>query len=315
MDERQQKLNQFNNLMAAFADPIDDVIYHYTTDEGLRGIIENSELWLTNTAFVNDTTECKALQQEKDVFTESDLNNSKVKDSWKNYLNHSDNDHASYIASFSKAKASLDQYRAYGSFCLGFDARKLKIPHSNFYQCVYKKEEIKKWIQEKEAVKEWQRDKLDDQYLRGAAFNLIYAASRKYKSKHFSNEQEVRLISVSNHTWEPYLNSSSMFAKQPPIYYRDNPIYKIPVPYVKFFIKDSGAKDQDIVWGETYRESKERKLRYEKNVKRSLLPITEILIGPMQHQEEALIACKILLSDMGYKDVHVYTLDIPYRGF
>lgn len=73
MDERQQKLNQFNNLMAAFADPIDDVIYHYTTDEGLRGIIENSELWLTNTAFVNDTTECKALQQEKDVFTESDF--------------------------------------------------------------------------------------------------------------------------------------------------------------------------------------------------------------------------------------------------
>ena len=101
-----------------------------------------------------------------------------------------------------------------------------------------------------------------------------------------------------------------MFANEPPIYYRDHLTYKIPIPYVKYFI----GNNQEIVWGETYGEMKERKLRYEKNIKRDSLPITEILIGPMLHQEEAVIACKILLSDMGYKNVKVNALNIPYRG-
>lgn len=34
--------------MEAIADLIDGVIYHYASAEGLREIIENSEIWLTN---------------------------------------------------------------------------------------------------------------------------------------------------------------------------------------------------------------------------------------------------------------------------
>ena len=250
------------------------------------------------------------MREEVSLFTDDNFTNENVRDCWNNYLRHSDNNYNNYIASFSKTRASLDQYRAYGNFCLGFDVNGLRSPYSNLYQCVYKKEEIRKWILEKEKVKEWEGRSLSDQFLRGAAFSLISAASRKYKNDSFSNEEEVRLISVSNHTWEYYPNSSSMFADEPPIHFRDHLTYKMPIPYVKYFIRSK----QDIVWGETYGESKERKLRYEKDIKRDSLPITEILIGPMLHQEEAVIACKILLSDMGYKNVKVSALDIPYRG-
>ena len=60
---------------------------------------------------------------------------------------------------------------------------------------------------------------------------------------------------------------------------------------------------------------KERKLNEEKIKKKSLLPITEIFIGPMLHQKEAEIACRILLKDKGYEKVKVNVSDIPYRGF
>lgn len=310
MNEKEQLKHQFLSLISAFSDPVDGVIYHYTSAEGLRGIIENSEIWLTNTAFVNDTTECRALQEEVSLFTDDNFINENVRDCWKHCLRSSDNSYNNYIASFSKTRASLDQYRAYGNFCLGFDANNLVSPNSNLYQCVYKKEEIKEWILEKEKVKEWEGKNLSNELKQGAAFSLISAASRKYKNDSFSNEEEIRLISVSNHTWGNFPYNSTMFSDEPPIHYRNHLTYKMPIPYVKYFI----GSNKEIIWNETYRESKERKLNYEKNTKRNLLPITEILIGPMLHQKEAEIACKILLRDMGYKDVKVDALDIPYRG-
>jgi len=313
MNERFQRLDEFNHLMSALADSVDEVIYHYTSAEGLRGIIENSEIWLTNVAFVNDTTECKALQEEKSLLKDKDFSNKFIKDRWKRFIRDPDNDHDTYIASFSRGKESLEQWRAYGSFRIGFRASKLISPSSNLYECVYSKNKIKNWILKKEKLKEWQGKNLNAEYKRGAAFNLIYAASKKYKNGHFKNEREVRLISVSHHTWEPYPNSPSMFKDDPPINYRDHPVYKTPVPYVKFIIDDDEA--QLIRIGEKEAVMKQRKLIEEKTRKRALLPIEEILIGPMLHQEEAKIACKILLSDKGYKKVKVNVTAIPYRGF
>ncbi len=313
MNERSNRLNQFNSLIEAIADPVDEVIYHYTSAEGLRGIIENSEIWLTNVTFVNDKTECKALQEEKNLFNDNDFTNSFVRDRWNRFVRNPDDDYDTYIVSFSQSSESLEQWRAYGNFRIGFDASKLISPRSNLYHCVYSKNEIKDWILKKEKLKEWQGNSLNDEYKRGAASYLIYAASKKYKNHHFKNEREVRLISVSHHTWEPYPNSPSMFKDDPPIHYRDHPVYKTPVPYVKFIIDDDEA--QPIIDSETAIEMKQRKFKEEKSRKRGLLPIVDILIGPMLHQEEAMIACKILLKDKGYANVKVNVSDIPYRGF
>src|SRR5258708_7067446 len=37
--------------------PPSGFVFHYTTTEGLRGIVENNELWATSAYFLNDTTE------------------------------------------------------------------------------------------------------------------------------------------------------------------------------------------------------------------------------------------------------------------
>lgn len=313
MNERFNRLEQFESLMSALADSVDDMIYHYTSAEGLRGIIENNAIWLTNVAFVNDKTECKALQAEKDLFEDSDFTNDFVKNQWKSFIQSPYNDNNTYIASFSREEESLGQWRAYGNFRIGFKDDKLIGPYSRLYPCVYSKQEIKDWILEKEKIKEWNGKDLNDEYKRGAALNLIYAASKKYKNIHFEQEREVRLISISHHTWEPYPNSPDMFKEDPPIHFRDHHVYKIPVPYVKFVIDDDEPKP--ITIGETEEEMKRRKLDEEQKRKRDRLPIEEILIGPMLHQEEAEIACKILLSDKGYKKVKVNLSNIPYRGF
>ena len=62
---------------------------------------------------------------------------------------------------------------------------------------------------------------------------------------------------------------------------------------------------------------KERRLEEENAKIRELLPIKEILVGPMrdQEQEEAKLACEILLSEKGYEGVEVKASEIPYRGF
>lgn len=65
---------------------------------------------------------------------------------------------------------------------------------------------------------------------------------------------------------------------------------------------------------ETETEMKERKLKEEAATQRELLPITEVIVGPMAHQEEARIACEILLRERGYKQVQATRSDIPYRG-
>lgn len=314
MNERLNLLNQFDSLMSALADPIDEVIYHYTSAEGIRGIIANNEIWLTNVAFVNDTTECKALQEEKYLFKDNEFGNKFVRDRWKSFIRNPDNDYDTYIVSFSRGKESLEQWRAYGSFRIGFKASKLMGPRFNLYECVYTKNEIINWILKKEKLKEWKGKSLNDEYKRGAAFNLIYAASKKYKNINFKNEKEVRLISVSHHTCEPYPNSPSMFEDDPPIHYRKHQVFKTPVPYVKFMIIDNVNRKLIPLSG-TSQQMKEIKLAEEKNKKKCLLPITDILIGPMQHQKEAKIACDILLKDKGYTNVKVEISKIPYRGF
>jgi len=59
---------------------------------------------------------------------------------------------------------------------------------------------------------------------------------------------------------------------------------------------------------------KRRRLRAEDEAGRDLLPITEIVIGPMTRGEEAKLACEIMLKEKGYKDVPVQVSNIPYRG-
>jgi len=315
---------QYRKLMDAFSDPIetDEIIYHYTSAEGIRGILDSNEIWLTNTEFVNDTTECKALEQKKGLFAADDLTNEHVRKAWDRFLKWTDDGKNYYIGSFSKKGESLDQFRAYGPYCIGFDAAKLQNREAKLrlYECVYSDNDIKNWILKKQGLFGQYNTSLDDQCKMGAAFDLIFVASIKFKNEAFSAEREVRLLTVSHHTWGSE-NNPGMYEMDRPIHFRDHPILKIPVPYVKFFLSDTDFSPVKPEEGsnpktrETETQMKARKMKEESDMTRKLLPLKEIIIGPIPHQKQAKTSCEILLSEKGHKGVKVITSDIPYRGF
>jgi hypothetical protein len=293
---------------------LDETVYHYTSAEGLRGIVTSGEIWLTNAAFVNDTTECRLFWEvAAPVLRRKPLSNPYVQELL-DRGRHPKND-AYYIASFSRQANSLQQYRAYGSFCIGFDPCRMSSAGINLYECVYTEQAVKEWIQAKSRVSQW--DECSDAVKGIAAYHLLFAAEMKYKSGHYSNEREVRTVSLSHHTWE-YPNSPSMYEDDPPIHFRDHPVYRMPVPYVKSFISsarpidDSPSREHSRT--ETASQMKRRKVDEETRTPRDLLPITEVWIGPMARQHEARLASEIVLRDKGYEHVVVKVADVPYRG-
>lgn len=334
MIDREQHLKQVSELEETFVDPCEGTIYHYTTIESFRGIIESNEIWMTNAVFVNDITECNALSQQNDLFEDDELSfNRYVEKWWYQFLKNENQRNNYYIASFSKEPDSLEQWRAYGSICIGFDAQRSKRNGFSLYTCVYNKEEIKKWMLEKAKVKEWNLDDPNrtktfkpaigthstryDDARDFAAMSLIFDASIKLKHNCFHNEKEVRLLTISNNDWE-FTNSPFLYEEDTPIYSRFHKKLKVLIPYVKFFIpcQSEGECDsnEDYV-DKTELQIKEKKREKEKEQKRTLLPIKEIWIGPTSHKEKMRVSCEILLKEKGYKDVKINISEIPYRGF
>ena len=304
--------NLLRELLQIFSEPYNGVIYHYTSPDGVAGIIGNHEIWMSNTAFMNDTTELKMLQKSRSIFKEDDFTNKYVKRAWNNMLQQGPYDTNYYMASFSKAKDLLEQWRAYGSFCIGFDAKRLRVKkEAALYSCLYKEGDIRKWVLKKEKRVGWTDLTVEDQK-EILAFNLFYIASMKFKNGHFRNEREVRLIAMSHHNWL-YDNSPGMYENDLPIHFRTHPVYGFPVPYLKFFIEQAETEEKKKP-KEKEMEMKARKLREESGKKRELLPITEVIVGPVAYQKEAKAACEVLLAEKGYKNVKVNVSSIPYRG-
>jgi hypothetical protein len=314
-------IKQWADLAKAFDDPFKagETVYHYTSAEGFRGIVASSEIWLTNTAFVNDTTECRAFGSlgRDDVLGSGPFPNEHVEKKWEEFHKKTPyEDSIYYVASFSKAKDLLEQWRAYGSFCIGFEASKLVKTGFYLHDCVYSALEIKDWVRRKSCIEQWAGDCLRDDHKEAAALDLLFAASVKYKSRYYEAEKEVRLVSVSNHDLRTYRDMLEMFETQPPIHFRDHHAHGLPVPYVRFFLADHMLENDrpDRTARETPMAMRIRKLEREKKQPRGLLPITEVRIGPMMRQKEARIACEILLQAKGYENVAVNASDIPYRG-
>jgi hypothetical protein len=308
---RANKYEHLKKLIEAFSESYRDIVYHYTSADGISGIIDKHEIWMSNTAFMNDTTELKALEKATGI-KDSDFTNAAVKEAWRSRNNWAEMTNY-YMASFSKKRDSLEQWRAYGNFCVGFDAKRLAVRRRiHLYECLYTEDAIREWILAKEKIPEWDSLPDDEAQRNNAAYNLIYVASMKCKDSHFNAEEEVRLVATSHHNWS-YPNSPGMYEDDLPIHFRPHRLYGFPVPYLKFFIeRKSTSRPQGTEESET--QMKERKLNEEAAKQRELLPITEVIVGPMAHRKEAKTACEILLSERGYKQATVELSEIPYRG-
>ena len=253
-------MNTYKKLLQDFSDPYPDRLYHYTNADGISGIIDSHEIWMSNTAFMNDPTELKALENAKDI-RDSDFTRGAVKEEWRRMKDRSGIDRPNYyMASFSKKPASLGQWRAYGKFCIGFEAGKLAVIRRkiSLYECLYTEDDIRKWILAKEKIPEW-GNLPDEEQRRDAAYNLLYVARMKYKNEAFSAEEEIRLVTTSHHYWL-YQNTPEGYEDDRPIHFRPHGLYG-PVPYLKLIEPKSNNRPQETK--ETEMQMKERKLNGE----------------------------------------------------
>lgn len=106
-----------------------DTVYHYTSLEGLIGIIENRSVWMTDYGYLNDRQELSygisLLSDSLNKMLENDIQ-PHVKDllvEWKNKIKKTPN--RVCITSFSSDGDSLSQWRAYGPVAIGFPVKDL----------------------------------------------------------------------------------------------------------------------------------------------------------------------------------------------
>ena len=51
--------NELFEIISEYQKPVPDILYHYTTSDGLLGILKDNCFWLTNAYYLNDSTEIK----------------------------------------------------------------------------------------------------------------------------------------------------------------------------------------------------------------------------------------------------------------
>jgi Protein of unknown function (DUF2971) len=121
-------------LDAALASPLPGPLFHYTSSDGLIGILRARELWASNIAFLNDTKEVEhavdcAKNSIENKLRHGNLNSSEVNvlEEMLQYLGKAGKRY--YVASFSEDGDLLSQWRAYcppgGGYSLGVPSTQL----------------------------------------------------------------------------------------------------------------------------------------------------------------------------------------------
>ncbi|MCQ4346690.1 DUF2971 domain-containing protein [Pseudomonas stutzeri] len=108
------------------------LLYHYTSQVGLLGILSSKSIWCTNSLFLNDSAEFKhAIQYGKQMANRLFEDDYNERFGWQ--LRHELESTAAediYISSFSERPDLLSQWRGYcpggNGYCLGFDREALE---------------------------------------------------------------------------------------------------------------------------------------------------------------------------------------------
>lgn len=172
-----------------------DIIYHYTTINGLKGIIENKNIWATNINHLSDWQEFKEFVTPfLKRFQGTGLENA-IEEIF------SRNSRFIYVCSFSRKYDDLSQWRAYSpnanGFSVGFNYSKLKgmLPSGGLfklYGCKYdnksKEDEIKETIQNNKKTED------PDVHELHKIITTLSELAPCYKNDKFKDEEEWRLV-------------------------------------------------------------------------------------------------------------------------
>lgn len=272
-------------------------LYHYTSHEGLLGIVKNKEIWATDADYLNDS---KELYLAFDI-ARNKLNarkkstNREEQELFNNMLLMMDcleGKNSICVCSFSEANNLLSQWRAYcrgGGYTIGFRSKDLKnmaeLQRFVLVRCEYDREKQKEIIND---IIDYYRDLFWQEGEKGVSYginNLRGAISLNFistlirfglilKHESFKEEKEWRLISddhISNNTshMECRVGRSML------------------IPYFRFNLEELWKKQQFL----------------------------KVTIGPGLFSEKSVKAVRNLLILSGHKHPGVEMSTIPYREF
>lgn len=305
------------NELFRLSKPQEAPIFHYTSLEGFKGIIESQDFWLTESSFLNDSTEIEhGIDLAHEVFKEfSDHKDGPIFEMLEG-LGSKDRRlrPRTNIACFSSARDNLSQWRAYSGsgigvslgfaqtdffYKLGFprecqlvpvlysdgDKRALWDTFARFFTEAYLKDSVRQI-----SVKQFDNSIRQFFPVEGYAsslYSLLHELAASCKDSAFADEREIRLF----YTEHPDVFESFSLR---PAHTRFRPANCFLAPYTTL---------HDI------READGR-LRNDFTPRLSLC---EVVVGPHPRSDLAIASIKKFLVAHGYGDVPVNSSAAPYR--
>jgi hypothetical protein len=186
-----------------------DILYHYTTQQGLLGIIQSECLWATHCKYLNDKQEFRQgielVKAALDQLQPTAVDERRALDELKSSVHYEWPRGPYYVCSFSEARNDLAQWRAYGGdgtgYAIGFAKEAMSYllrTGDVFEKCIYAGKDnphdrVTKWAKEALA---WQvKNHGNSSYFQ---FMELYQLALLIKHPAFEHEQEWRLIRKSD---------------------------------------------------------------------------------------------------------------------
>ncbi|MGA2205127.1 MAG: DUF2971 domain-containing protein [Terracidiphilus sp.] len=302
------------------------LLYHYTDEKGLYGILDSGEIWATHYRFLNDLAEQKEGSALLYSFLdETNLEYTRLYRNEIKMLFDYDLTHMQlFVASFSGDSADavggdrLSQWRGYSpnrtGFSLGFDGSLLRAKAESLmvktvlavflWQCVYSKE----------GKNEIER-KITSVFEEKVEMNLN-AFSQKWA--HFSRENvEMGQLNREKRRQE----------------FREIAFYPLRDEFLRWCatLKHEGFNEErewrlacyvhEEVTDLKFVQLRDRQYGHTPNIQVPLglsdsdSPLKRIVVGPSQNHEQAAISLGIELAKRGLKGVKVVPSQIPYRNW
>lgn len=302
-------------------------LWHYTTVQGLHGILTTQQLWATNIFYLNDSEEftgffdCRlpsilkggALQSGLEFSVDKSLSIDEFSTTMAGAIRAASTRLPVYVTSFCKPTSStnqdglLSQWRGYGidgGYAIIFNTQNIRyllIEEGRRYFYVsstwgdvdYFDGDVDHVYEETVAWEKTIRDAAAEMFVAAdpkvaeKLFEPVISLATRHKHRGFSEEAEVRFSAVTS-----MYDKELADARSP----EDTRLKKdvhftlrdgILVPHIKLFERPSGEK--------------------------ASLPIVRIVVGPHADKVKRKKAVELLLVQLGL-DIKVETSDIPYVG-
>jgi len=276
------------NKTTAEEEKLPEILYHYTTLEGFKGIIESGELWASNIKYLNDESEyIYAYDKAKDACHVLNI-------PWEQSIFDFTSQNT-YIASFSKKDDDLSQWRAYAGragVCIGFEIADITPPNTilrtangdiytdiSIQECNYSLHQQPAPQDLSFQVALATLNAIGTPYPNLYTLKSLSKILASYKNHKFMDESEKRLV-IYKPLFDPrimgfHTGLSSL------------------IPHVKIPLNKQFESPRDT----------------------SFLKVKSVRIGPTPNKDLSKVAAEYLLKTYSYKNIVVSESSIPYRSY